>query len=55
MRLIDIGRVWVALMCATEMHEPVDDMRPVLERLIAEAADQEGGRVARQHLLDVYG
>jgi hypothetical protein len=30
MRLIDIGRAWVALMCATELHEPVDGMRAVL-------------------------
>ena len=55
MRLIDIGRAWVALMCATELHEPVDGMRAVLERLVAEGADQDWVRIARRHLTDVYG
>ena len=55
MRLIDIGRAWVALMCATELHEPVDGMRPVLERLVAEGADQDWVRLARRRLTDVYG
>jgi hypothetical protein len=55
MRLIDIGRAWVALMCATELHEPVDGMRAVLERLVAEGADQDWARIARRHLTDVYG
>jgi hypothetical protein len=41
MRLIDIGRGWVALMCATELHEPVDGMRAVLERLVVEGSVQE--------------
>jgi hypothetical protein len=55
MRLIDIGRAWVALMCATELHEPVDGMRAVLERLVAEGADQDWAPIARRHLTDVYG
>lgn len=55
MRLIDIGRPWVALMCATELHEPVDGMRPVLERLVAEGADWDWAHIARRHLTDVYG
>lgn len=55
MKLIDIGRAWVALMCATELHEPVDGMRAVLERLVAEGADQDWARIARRHLTDVYG
>jgi hypothetical protein len=55
MRLIDIGRAWVALMCATELHEPVDGMRAVLERLVAEGSDQDWVRIARRHLTDVYG
>ena len=55
MRLIDIGRGWVALMCATELHEPVDGMRAVLERLVAEGSDQDRVRIARRHLTDVYG
>jgi len=55
MRLIDIGRARVALMCATELHEPVDGMRPVLERLVAEGSDQDCVRIARRHLTDVYG
>ena len=55
MRLIDIGRAWVALMCATELHEPVDGMRAVLERLVAEGSGQDWVRIARRHLTDVYG
>jgi hypothetical protein len=55
MRLIDIGRAWVALMCATELREPVDGMRAVLERLVAEGSDQDVVRIARRHLTDVYG
>jgi hypothetical protein len=55
MRLIDIGRAWLALMCATELHEPVDGMRTVLERLVAEGADQDWALIARRHLTDVYG
>jgi hypothetical protein len=55
MKLIDIGRGWVALMCATELHEPVDGMRAVLERLVAEGSDQDWVRIARRHLTDVYG
>jgi hypothetical protein len=55
MRLIDIGRAWVALMCATELHEPVDGMRAVLERLVAEGSDRDWARIARRHLTDVYG
>jgi hypothetical protein len=55
MRLIDVGSAWVALMCATELHEPVDGMRPVLERLVAEGSDQDWVRIARRHLTDVYG
>ena len=55
MRLIDIGRAWVALMCATELHEPVDGMRAVLERLVAEGSDHDWARIARRHLTDVYG
>jgi hypothetical protein len=55
MRLIDIGRAWVALMCATELHEPVDGMRAVLERLVAEGSDKDWVRIARRHLANVYG
>lgn len=55
MRLIDIGRARVALMCATELHEPVDGMRAVLERLVAEGSDQDWVRIARRHLTNVYG
>jgi hypothetical protein len=55
MRLIDIGRGWVALMCATELHEPVEGMRAVLERLVVEGSDQGWVRIARRHLTDVYG
>jgi len=55
MRLIDIGRGWVALMCATELHEPVDGMRAVLERLVVEGSDPDWARIARRHLTDVYG
>ena len=55
MRLIDIGRARVALMCATELHEPVDGMRAVLERLVAEGSGQDWVRIARRHLTDVYG
>ena len=55
MKLIDIGRAWVALMCATELHEPVDGMRAVLERLVAEGWGQDWARIARRHLTDVYG
>jgi hypothetical protein len=54
-RLIDIGRAWLALMCATELHEPVDGMRAVLERLVAQGSDQDCVRIARRHLTDVYG
>lgn len=55
MRLIDIGRARVALMCATELNEPVDGMRPVLERLVAEGVDEDWIRLARRHLTHVYG
>lgn len=55
MRLIDVGSAWVALMCATELHEPVDGMRAVLERLVAEGSGQDWVHIARRHLTDVYG
>ena len=55
MRLIDVGSAWVALMCATELHEPVDGMRAVLERLVAEGSGQRWVHIARRHLTDVYG
>lgn len=55
MRLIDVGSAWVALMCATELHEPVDGMRAVLERLVVEGSGQDWVHIARRHLTDVYG
>ena len=53
MRLIDNDRSFVALMCATEQHEPVQGMKPVLQRL-AEDDDEEIAHAARQHLTSVY-
>jgi hypothetical protein len=42
-------------MCATELREPVDGMRAVLERLVAEGSDQDWVQNARRHLTVVYG
>lgn len=55
MKLIDIGRPWIALMCATELDEPVEGMRAVLERLIEVGAGEEWVDQARRQLKEVYG
>jgi hypothetical protein len=39
-RLIDMDRAWIAMMCATDLNEPVENMRPVLERLASERAPE---------------
>ena len=52
-RLIEMGRAWIAMMCATEIDEPVTGMRPVLERLAADP-DPEIARPARMHLDRYY-
>jgi hypothetical protein len=48
-RLVDVDRAWIAMMCATELDEPVAGMRPVLERLTADS-DPEIARPAKVHL-----
>ena len=53
-RLIDLGEAWVALMCATELNEPVEGMEAVLTRL-ARPADETIAVPARHHLARVYG
>lgn len=48
-RLIEAGKPWIALMCATEDWPPSDLMRPVLERL-ASGEDVEVAEAARRSL-----
>jgi len=52
-RLIDRDRAWIAMMCATELDEPVAGMRPVLERLAADL-HPEIAHPARMHLDRYY-
>ena len=52
-RLIDRDRAWIAMMCATEIDEPVAGMRPVLERLAADP-DPEIAHPASVHLDRYY-
>jgi len=52
-RLIDLGRPWVAMMCATERPERVEGMEPVLHRL-ADLPDPEVSAVAEAHLRHHY-
>jgi hypothetical protein len=48
-RLIDMDRAWIAMMCATEIDEPVAGMRSVLGRLAANP-DPGIARPAKMHL-----
>lgn len=54
MQLIDLNRSWLAMMCATEVHERVDGMNPVLERLSTDP-DPMIAAAAQQHLSEHYG
>ena len=49
-RMIDAGHLWEALMTATEMHEAVEGMKPVLIRLAA--CKEEGIARAAQAWID---
>lgn len=53
MAFIDKGRSWLAMMCATEVHDHVSGMQPVLERL-AKDDDPDIVRAAQEHLADHY-
>jgi hypothetical protein len=53
MRFIDRDRIWLALMCATEVRDAVQGMKPVLERLLA-APDAEVAEAAKAHLTAFY-
>ncbi len=53
MAFIDVGRSWLAMMCATEVHQTVTGMKPVLERLAKNTAT-EIAEAAKQHLADHY-
>lgn len=53
MTFIDKDRSWLAMMCATEVHEAVDGMKPVLERLATDA-DPQVADMADQHLETHY-
>lgn len=53
MTFIDKGRSWLALMCATELHDSVAGMKPVLERLAQDAA-LDIAEAAKQHLAEHY-
>ncbi|MEJ6390928.1 hypothetical protein [Gymnodinialimonas ulvae] len=52
-KMIDAGLTWEALLCATEMQEPVDGMAAVLQRL-AEVEDRGIADPARNCLERVY-
>jgi hypothetical protein len=52
-RLIGRDRAWIAMMCATELDEAVEGMRPVLERLAADL-DPEIAHPASVHLDRYY-
>ncbi len=54
MTFIDKGRSWLAMMCATEVHEAVTGMKPVLERLAQDTAP-DIAEAAKQHLAEHYG
>ncbi len=53
MTFIDRDRPWLAMMCATEIHEKVEGMEPVLKRL-AKDADPEIAEPAERHLDEHY-
>lgn len=53
MRLIDIDRAWVAMMCATDIDKRIKGMRPVLERLAA-SPDPEIAEPAQAHMARLY-
>jgi hypothetical protein len=53
MRLIEVDRAWIAMMCATEIDEEVVGMRPVLERLAADP-DPQIATPAQRHLKEHY-
>lgn len=52
-RLIDHGHAWIAMMCATEIDDPVEGMGPVLERLAVDP-DPDVAGTARRHLARHY-
>lgn len=52
-RMIKAGRDWIAMMCATEVHDKVDGMEPVLRQL-AGNDDPEIAASARWHLDRYY-
>jgi hypothetical protein len=54
MTFMDLGRSWLAMMCATEVPGAVASMKPVLERLTSDA-DPDIAEAARQHLAAYYG
>lgn len=54
MKFIAMGRSWLAMMCATEVHDTVPGMKPVLERLAKDIAP-DVARAASQHLAAHYG
>ncbi len=53
MTFIDVGRSWLAMMCATEVDGNVAGMKPVLERLVKDA-DPDIAKAAKQHLTEHY-
>jgi hypothetical protein len=52
-KFIDLGRTWLALMCATEAPKKVSGMKPVLERLAA-VPDRGIADAAKAHLQAHY-
>lgn len=52
MRMIDAGHLLEAMMTATEMHQAVEGMRPVLVRLAGMEVAEVSGRA--QHWLDLF-
>ncbi|MGE3246844.1 MAG: hypothetical protein AB7J19_11015, partial [Beijerinckiaceae bacterium] len=53
MRMIDMGRDWIAMMCATEANEKVVGMDAPLRRL-AESEDEEISVPAKWQLEHYY-